>query len=85
MKAYDPQGMEKAKELLPGLQLCEKAEDVAEGVDCVIVATEWKEFRDLNWKQIQTRMISPLLFDGRNLLDPKEMKSLGFVYTSIGR
>ena len=83
--AYDPQGMEKASQILPALKLASDAEAVAEGADCLIVATEWKEFRDLDWTRIKQRMISPLLFDGRNLLEPQRMRELGFVYTSVGR
>jgi UDPglucose 6-dehydrogenase len=85
VRAYDPQGMDKAKQILPTLELTQGPEEVAEGADCVIVATEWKEFRQLDWACMKKKMISPLLFDGRNLLDPQQMKSLGFVYTGIGR
>ncbi|MDE1171378.1 MAG: UDP-glucose/GDP-mannose dehydrogenase family protein [Verrucomicrobium sp.] len=85
VRAYDPQGMEKAKALLPGVELCQSGEEVAEKADAVIVATEWKEFRDLDWAAMKKKMVSPLLFDGRNLLDPAALKALGFDYASIGR
>jgi UDPglucose 6-dehydrogenase len=83
--AYDPQGMEKAKAIQPKINLCQNGEEVAEKADAVIVATEWKEFRDLDWAAIKKKMISPLVFDGRNLLDPAALRALGFQYTSIGR
>jgi UDPglucose 6-dehydrogenase len=83
--AYDPQGMEKAKSILPQLTYCERGEDVAEKADAVILATEWKEFRDLNWAAMKAKMITPLLFDGRNLLDPHHLQAVGFHYTSMGR
>ncbi len=85
IRAYDPKGMEKAKTLLPGLTYCNHAEEVAEGVEAVVVATEWAEFKELDWGKMKTKMVSPHLFDGRNLLDPKRMRDLGFDYHSIGR
>jgi UDPglucose 6-dehydrogenase len=85
VQAYDPKGMEKAKELLPQLIYCPKAEDVAEKADCIIVATEWEEFRSIAWDKMKDRMIAPLIFDGRNLLDPDQMRSLGYHYVSVGR
>jgi UDPglucose 6-dehydrogenase len=85
VRAYDPQGMEKAKTLLPNIVYCDKAEDVADGVEALVVATEWTEFKDLNWKAMKSKMISPHLFDGRNLLDPQKMRDMGFDYYSIGR
>lgn len=85
VRAYDPKGMEKAAPMLPGVTLCQKAEDVAEEADALIVATEWVDFKTIDWKKIKESMNSPLLFDGRNLLDPVKMKGLGFDYSSIGR
>ena len=48
------------------------------------VLTEWNEFKSLPWAALKKSMLSPLLFDGRNLLDPQEMRALGFTYTGIG-
>jgi len=84
VRAYDPQAMEKAVPLVPGCKMVEKAEDVAEGADAILVLTEWNEFKALPWQAIKKRMLSPLLFDGRNLLNPAEMRALGFTYTGIG-
>jgi UDPglucose 6-dehydrogenase len=85
VKAYDPKAMEKAVSLLPKVQLCANAEEVADGVDALVIATEWSEFKDLPWEKLGKKMIAPLVFDGRNLLDPAKMKALGYQYTSIGR
>lgn len=85
VRAYDPKAMEKAAPMLPGVTLTATAEEVAEGADAVIVATEWTDFKTVDWKKIKQAMNSPLLFDGRNLLDPAKMKALGFDYSSIGR
>jgi UDPglucose 6-dehydrogenase len=62
-----------------------KAEDVAEGADALVIATEWVDFKTIDWKAVKAKMLSPLIFDGRNLLDPAEMRALGFTYYSIGR
>jgi len=85
VKAYDPKGMEKATTLVPGAKMVEKAEDVAEGADAILLLTEWTEFKTLPWQAMKKKMLSPLLFDGRNLLDPEQIRALGFTYTSIGR
>jgi UDPglucose 6-dehydrogenase len=84
VRAYDPKAMEKALPLCPGLKLTDKAEDVAEGADALLLLTEWTDFKTLPWAAMKKKMLSPLLFDGRNLLDPKEMRALGFTYTGVG-
>jgi UDPglucose 6-dehydrogenase len=58
---------------------------VADGADAILVLTEWNEFKSLPWQAIKKRMLSPLIFDGRNLLNADEIRALGFTYTSIGR
>jgi len=83
--AYDPKGMEKAKSDLPNIDYCATAEEVAENADCIIVATEWTDFKSIDWAGMKEKMLSPLVFDGRNLLDPAYMKDLGYTYHSIGR
>jgi UDPglucose 6-dehydrogenase len=85
VKAYDPQAMERAANVLPGIQLCQHGEEVAEGADAVVIATEWPAFRDLDWSRMCERMGRPLVLDCRNLLDPCAMISLGFEYYSVGR
>jgi UDPglucose 6-dehydrogenase len=85
IRAYDPKAMEKARPLVPEATMTEKPEDVADGADALLVLTEWNEFRQLPWTAIRKRMLSPLLFDGRNLLNPEEIRALGFTYASIGR
>ena len=84
VKAYDPKGMEKALSLVPGCVMTETAEQVAEGADALLILTEWTDFKSLPYAAMKKTMLSPLLFDGRNLLDPQEMRALGFTYTGIG-
>src|SRR5277367_5035052 len=84
VRAYDPQAMEKAKTLVPKCIMVDSAEKVAEGADALLILTEWTEFKTLPYAAMKKTMLSPLLFDGRNLLDPAAMRSLGFTYTGIG-
>ena len=85
MKAYDPEALERAAAVLPGIQLCRRADEVAEGVDALVVATEWPEFKKLDWQTLLDRMSRPLVLDCRNLLDADTMTSLGYEYYSVGR
>jgi UDPglucose 6-dehydrogenase len=85
VQAYDPKAMEKARPLLPQITLCATGEEVAEGAEAIIVATEWKDFLSLDWAAMKQKAVTPHLFDGRNLLDANEMKALGYDYVSIGR
>jgi UDPglucose 6-dehydrogenase len=84
VRAYDPKAMEKARALVPEAKMVAKPEEVAEGADAILILTEWNEFKSLPWAAIKKSMLSPLLFDGRNLLDPQEMRAAGFTYTGIG-
>jgi UDPglucose 6-dehydrogenase len=85
LRVYDPKAMEKARAVLPDATYIEQMNDVAEGCDALVVATEWPEFKELDLDRARTLMSHPILFDGRNLFDPAEMERLGFVYKSIGR
>lgn len=85
VSAYDPEAIEKARPILPQIEYGESAYDVAEGAEALLIATEWPQFRELDWNRILKEMGRPLILDGRNLLNPKEMKTLGFEYYSFGR
>ena len=86
VKAFDPVAMVKAKELLgKGVTFCRDAYEVAKNSDCLLVVTEWNEFKELDFKKIKKLMRQPIIVDGRNIYDPKEMKKLGFKYVGIGR
>jgi len=84
VRAYDPKAMEKARPLVPQATMVQHPEDVADNADALLILTEWTEFKTLNYPALKKRMLSPLLFDGRNLLDRAEMKAAGFQYTGIG-
>jgi len=85
LRVHDPKAMEKAKPLLPGVTCIDDMNDVAEGCDALVIATEWEEFKKLDLERARKHLSHPILFDGRNLFDPKEMEKLGFIYKSIGR
>jgi UDPglucose 6-dehydrogenase len=85
VRAYDPAANEGARALLPGVELCGSAYEVAESADALLLLTQWSEFRRLDLQRIERSMSNPLLVDGRNLYDPAEMVRLGFAYHSIGR
>ena len=86
MQTFDPEAMEHAKAILPSKVLfCENPYQALEGADLLVIATEWNAFRLLDKSLIKKAMRKPLIFDGRNMYDPEEMKSLGFSYYSIGR
>lgn len=84
---YDPKGMEKAQEykLVEGATFANSPLEAAEGAEALIVATEWKEFAAVDLEELKKVMHTPLIFDGRNLLDPATARTFGFTYTSIGR
>lgn len=86
IKTYDPEAVEKAKEILPEeVKYCDDLYDVAEDVDCLLVVTEWDEFINADLQKVKELMKHPVIIDGRNIWDSKEMRELGFKYISIGR
>jgi UDPglucose 6-dehydrogenase len=86
--AYDPKGMEKAREfnLIPeSVKLTATPLEAVEGAEALILATEWKEFANVDLLEVKKRMHTAMIFDGRNLFAPATMKELGFTYRGIGR
>ena len=83
--AYDPEAMERSREVLPDIEYAKSPEEVAKDSEAVLITTEWPQFKKLDWAKIRDTMARPLILDGRNLLVPSEMKKLGFEYRSIGR
>ncbi|RMH60027.1 MAG: UDP-glucose/GDP-mannose dehydrogenase family protein [Candidatus Hydrogenedentota bacterium] len=86
LKAYDPAAVEKARPLLPeGVSYADSAEEAARGADALLVLTEWDEFRRFTLQDLKRLLAQPVVVDGRNLFDPREMRKERFVYYSIGR
>ena len=83
VSAWDP--VADGRTHLHGVEVAESALDALDGADGAVVVTEWPELRDLDWAEAGKRMRGNVVVDGRNLLDPDEMRSLGFAYEGIGR
>lgn len=83
--AYDPEATENALKVVSSINTYTDPYAMIEGNDIVVIATEWREFKNLDWKKIKSLMKQPIVIDGRNLLDKKYMEDLGFTYTGIGR
>lgn len=83
--AYDPVAIPNIKRVLPesqNLKFCKNAMDALGGVDCLCIITEWKEFRSPCFEKMKNVMKTPIIFDGRNLYSPQNMKEMGFEYHS---
>lgn len=85
IKAYDPQAMFKAREIVKKVMFCKNAYDLAKGCDCLLILTDWDEFHEINFEKIKRVMRHAIIFDGRNLYHDKNWSKLGFEYYGIGR
>ena len=85
VRGYDPAAMTRAQQLIPEMQFRKNAYGVARGADAIALITEWNEFRHLDLARLRRSMRRPVLVDGRNVYDPRQMQELGFVYRGIGR
>jgi UDPglucose 6-dehydrogenase len=85
--AYDPKGTSKVREfkLCPDATLVSSPIEAVREAEALIIATEWREFENVDFSEVRRLMHTPLIFDGRNLLDPKTMRDFGFQYHGIGR
>jgi UDPglucose 6-dehydrogenase len=86
IRAYDPAAMPGAKKIFGDrVVFCDDCYAPLDGADALLIMTEWQEFRDPDFEKLNDLMKTPLIFDGRNLYEPEEMRSHGFEYHSIGR
>jgi UDPglucose 6-dehydrogenase len=85
LRVHDPKAMDKARTVLKDATYVDDMNAVAEGCDALVIATEWPEFKKLDLERAKKSLSHPIMFDGRNLFDVKEMERLGFIYKSIGR
>jgi UDPglucose 6-dehydrogenase len=86
VRAYDPAAGPVARGIFGDrITLCDKSYDALSGADALAVVTEWNEFREPDFAKMQSLMKAPVVFDGRNLYSPEQMRALGFTYFSIGR
>ena len=85
VRAYDPAGMEQAKQVLPDVSYCDGAYDCIKDADAAVIVTEWEQFRALDLKRMRDLMACPVVIDLRNIYRPEEMRDMGFAYTCVGR
>lgn len=85
VRAYDPEGMREAKKHLDGVVWCESAYDAMIGADCLVILTEWNQFRALDVRRMRQLLRRKLIVDLRNVYNPRDMAAAGFAYHSIGR
>jgi UDPglucose 6-dehydrogenase len=85
LNVYDPQGMPSGERLLPDIHWCPYAYEAAAGADALVILTEWRLFRELDFARLKKLMKTPLLIDFRNLYAPEVVREAGFVYVSLGR
>ncbi len=85
VRAYDPAAMDHAKTLLPEVKFAENAYAAAEGAHCLVIFTEWNEFKEMDLERVKANMRSPIIVDGRNIYDPAKVKAMGFTYRGVGR
>jgi UDPglucose 6-dehydrogenase len=83
--AYDPEGMEQARPLLPGVTMCDSPYAAIEGADVVVIVTEWDAFRALDLTRVKELANAPVMVDLRNVYKPEDMRAAGFTYVSVGR
>lgn len=85
VKAYDPQAMEKARDVLKGIRFCKDPYEVAKDSDALVILTEWHEFEVMELSRIKKLLKNPLIIDGRNMFEPERMRKAGIRYVSVGR
>lgn len=85
IKAYDPVAVEEAKKVISGVEYCADPYQAIDGVDAVVIVTEWDEFRDLDLECVRRLVRTPVIIDGRNIFDPTEIQQMGFIYSGVGR
>ena len=85
VRAYDPQGMEEARRLMPRLTTAVDPYACIEGADAMVILTEWDQFRALDLDRVKRALRDPVVIDLRNIYQPSDMAAKGFAYVSVGR
>jgi len=86
VRVYDPVAMEVARPLLPvEVEMFKDPYVLANGCDALMVITEWNEFKQLDLEKVKGLLKAPVVYDGRNIYDPKVMREMGFTYRAVGR
>ncbi len=82
---YDPQGMDNAKQELSDIEYATDPYDAVKGAEALVICTEWDELKKLDLDKIKSLMATPIIFDGRNIFNPKQMAEKGIKYFGVGR
>jgi len=85
VRAYDPEGMDEAKEMLDGIEWCDETYATMVDADVLVIITEWNAFRGLDLDRVKSLLKVPVMVDLRNIYEPTEMADRGFSYHCIGR
>jgi UDPglucose 6-dehydrogenase len=86
VQAFDPQAGNVARRIFKNkIVITDRSYNALKGADALVVATEWNEFREPDFNRMRKLMKTPVIFDGRNIYGPEQMKALGFTYYSVGR
>lgn len=85
VKVYDPKAMDKAKKFLKDVVFCKDLYQAAGSADCLIVATEWNEFKEMDFARLKKALKRPLVVDARNIYEPALLRKQGFTYVGVGR
>ncbi|MBI3088199.1 MAG: UDP-glucose/GDP-mannose dehydrogenase family protein [Candidatus Omnitrophica bacterium] len=85
VRAFDPKAMAHADGVFPGVAFCKDVYETARGADCLVLLTEWNEFKELDFARLKKLMRHPTVIDGRNVYDPGALRRLGFRYVGTGR
>ena len=86
LRVHDPQGMPEARKMLPeGITYVGSAYEAVQDADCVVLMTEWNQYRALDLGKLRRLMRQPIFIDLRNVYDPETLRRLGFAYTGVGR
>jgi UDPglucose 6-dehydrogenase len=83
--AFDPIAESEARRLIPGVELADDALDAVRDADAVVLVTEWREFKELDWGEVAAAMHGTLVVDGRNALDAHAVQAAGLSYEGVGR
>ena len=83
--AFDPVANENARKALAGVAFFDNPYETIRDCDALIAVTEWDEFRNLDMRAVKVLLKRPVVIDGRNIYDPKEMRDIGFTYLGVGR
>jgi UDPglucose 6-dehydrogenase len=85
VRAFDPEGMHEARQMLKGAEFAPGPYECVEGADAVAIITEWDQFRALDLDRVKAALKAPVIVDLRNIYNPAEMAAKGFKYVSVGR